>query len=129
MSRFVEVPRETIITALEKAGFKRVPGGGEVTYERTHNLDPRLTVRVYTSVPERFDQTRACGEDAIRIVAAFSWQRQGEDVPRRKHLYSKRVYRVTSPQSVVDRMMERAREAYQACNEFRKNDGARRPRT
>ncbi len=123
-ARYVEVPRALITGALEKAGFTRLPVRGEVTYERKHRLDPRLSVLVYTSVAEREDGARDCGEDAIRIQGRFSWEVAGEDVPRWKQVYpgkgkSARVYRVTSPESVVERTLARAREAYDALNRYR----------
>ncbi len=120
MSTYIEVPRERIIATLEAAGFSRDDVRGEVTYSRRHALDPKLLVKVYTSIPEFRDAARGCGEDAIRVVGLLTWTRQGEDVPRWKKLYQKRVFRVTSVEGVLERMMERAREAYKALNEFRK---------
>lgn len=126
MGTFVEVPKEAIIGALEKAGFKREPVRGEITYSRPHDKDNRLVVIVYTSVAENAAKGRGCGEDAIRVVALFRWTRKGETEVRRKKLFQARVFRVTSVEGVLSRMMERARDAYRACNDFLVDDQRRR---
>lgn len=123
--RYVEVPREDIIGRLEKAGFKREQRPGEVTYARPHDRDSRLTVIVYTSIAERGSKGRGCGEDAIRVVALFRWTRRGETEVRRKKLFTARVHRVTSVEGVLTRMMEKARDAYRACNEWLAKEGQR----
>ena len=124
--RYVEVPREAIIGRLEKAGFVREERSGEVTYSRRHDRDDRLKVIVYTSIAENAATGRGCGEDAIRVVALFSWTRRDETEPRRKKLYTGRVFRVTSVDGVLDRMMERARDAYAACNDWLKEQATQR---
>jgi hypothetical protein len=106
------------LECLEKAGFTRRPVKGEVTYERRHDRDERLVVVVYTSVAEDAAVGRGCGEDAIRVLSFFTWTRQGETELRRKKLFEARVFRVTSVEGVLDRMMERARDAYAACNKW-----------
>lgn len=116
--RYVEVPREAITSRLERAGFEREVQKGEVTYSRKHDRDGRLVVVVYTSVAENATAGRGRGEDAIRVLAFFTWTRQGETQLRRKKLFQARVFRVTSVDGVLDRMMERARDAYAACNKW-----------
>ena len=116
MGTYVEVPREKFLERLERAGFTRRPVKGEVTYERKHDRDGRLVVVVYTSIAENATVGRRCGEDAIRVLSFFTWTRQGETELRRKKLFEARVFRVTSVDGVLERMMERAREAYAACN-------------
>lgn len=118
MGTYVEVPRDKILDCLEKAGFTRRPVKGEVTYERRHDKDARLLVVVYTSVAEDATVGRGCGEDAIRVLSFFTWTRRGETEVRRKKLFEARVFRVTSVEGVLGRMMERARDAYAACNKW-----------
>lgn len=118
MSTYVAVPREAITERLERAGFTRRPVKGEVTYERHHDRDARLIIVVYTSIAENGSAGRGCGEDAIRVLSFFTWTRQGETELRRKKLFEARVFRVTSVEGVLERMMERARDAYQACNKW-----------
>ncbi len=123
---YVDVPRDRMLTMLAEAGFSPHPAhGSEIVYARAHALDPRLTVFVYTSIAQQASEARACGQDAIRVVALFRWLRRGETEPRRKKLYSARVYRVTSVEGVLERTLINMRKAYQACNEFRKLDNAR----
>lgn len=116
--RYVEVSREAITSRLERAGFKRDDVRGEITYSRKHDRDSRLLVTVYTSVADGAEVGRKRGEDAIRVLAFFTWTRQGETQLRRKKLFQARVFRVTSVDGVLDRMMERARDAYAACNNW-----------
>jgi hypothetical protein len=120
MSHYVEVPSAALFQRLEAAGFTRGIIGREVTYTRAHARDERLSVVVYTSAAEGSQEARGCGEDAIRVVAAFTWLHKPTGERRRKNLYQAKVLRVTSIDGVLARTIEKAREAYQACNEFLK---------
>lgn len=117
MSRFVEVPRADFEDRLQRAGFNRVEGPGEVCYQRRHHYDARFSVVIWTSIPIYHTSTRDCGTDAIRVLARLSWTRHGETVPRHKTIYKTRVYRVGTVDAVLERTMERAREAYRAINQ------------
>ncbi len=120
MSTFVEVPSARLFALLEGAGFTRGISGNEVTYTRRHDRDARLSVVVYTSAAQGAEDARGCGEDAIRVVGLFSWVHGPTRELRRKNLYKAKVLRVTSIDGVLQRTIEKAREAYQACNEFTK---------
>jgi hypothetical protein len=122
VNTFVEIPRDLIEVVLFDHGFTRDNIRGEIRYSRKHAIDPRLSVVVFTSIPENGEVGRGCGEDAIRVVGLLTWTRQGEPEPRRKKLYAKRVYRVGTPDAVMTRMVDRMREAYGALNEFRKEN-------
>ncbi len=111
MSTYVEVPSRALFARLEEAGFTRGISGREVTYTRRHDRDPRLSVVVYTSAAEGAQDARGCGEDAIRVVALFSWLHRASNEQRRKNLYKAKVLRVTSVEGVLDRTIEKAREA------------------
>lgn len=131
MSRYVEVPRARLEAALDAAGFKVDPEArGELTYFRTHDRDHRLTVKVLTSVPLGGGRARACGEDAIRVLALFTWRhRKGDGYEyRTKSLASFRVFRVTSVEGVLERLLERARDAWRVCNKFVREDMEKRGR-
>jgi hypothetical protein len=125
MSTFVEVPSARLFERLEAAGFRRGVQGREVFYERSHAQDGRLSVRVYTSAAEGSDVARDNGADAIRVIAQFQWLHRASNEMRRKNLFQAKILRVTSVEGVLDRMIDAARKAYQACNEFRKNDAQR----
>ena len=120
MSQYVDVPAQDLFGMLAGAGFTRGVVGREVTYTRKHDRDPRLSVVVFTSVAEGASDARGCGEDAIRVVAAFTWEHRPTGELRRKNLHKAKILRVTSIQGVLDRTLNAAREAYQACNEWRK---------
>ncbi len=118
MAHYVEVPSAALFARLEAAGFTRGVSGREVTYTRAHLKDARLFVVVYTSAAEGAQEARDCGEDAIRVVALFSWLHRASGEQRRKHLASFKVLRVTSVEGVLERTIDAARKAYGACNDF-----------
>ncbi len=113
-SRYVEVPAAAIRERLAAAGFRLVSQSGEEVYERPHDKDPKYTVKVYSSI--RGGVARECGGDAIRVVAILT-SGNGKTYPIFR---GQRVYRTGSVEAVLDRMTERAREAYKRCNEHRK---------
>lgn len=115
-SRFVEVPAAAIRQRLTAAGFKLLPATyGEEVYERAHDRDPRYTIKVYSSIQRGAREARGCGADAIRVVALLT-------TPKKVYplFKSARVYRTGNVDAVLDRMIERAREAYSFCNNHRR---------
>jgi len=124
--RYVEVSREKLEGLLQGAGFERYVQGHEVVYRRQHHRDATMWVKVYTSLSATAAVARGCGEDAIRVVLVFENPRTNKS----GCLYKcPRVYRTGSEQKVLDRLLARMREAYQAgidrANERR--DGRQRP--
>jgi len=120
-TRYVEVPAAAIRERLAAAEFRRVTtDGSEETYVREHHRDPRYVVKIYSSIPCHQSKVRGCGADAIRVVALLV-------TPNRTYpiFKSARVYRTGSVEKVLDRMIERAREAYAACNEHRRKHASR----
>jgi len=131
VSRFVSVPAAAIRSRLAAAGFLLVPATrGEEVYERTHDRDGRYSVRVYSSIPRVHgggaangggaEEARGCGEDAIRVVALFTDGRFHSPPLVVPIFKATRVFRTGSVEAVLDRLIERAREAYGACNEHRR---------
>jgi hypothetical protein len=115
VSHFVEVPASAIRQRLEGAGFRLLPDThGEEVYAREHEKDARYTIKIYSSIRE--GGIRKCGADAIRVVALLIIP-GGKTYPIFK---STRVYRTGTVDGVLDRMMERAREAYATCSEHRR---------
>lgn len=109
--RYVDVSREALEGLLQGAGFERYVQGAEVVYRRRHHRDPTMWVKVYTSLAKDASVARGCGEDAIRVVLVFENPRTGAS----GCLYKcPRVYRTGSEQKVLDRLLERMREAYGA---------------
>ena len=121
MSRgFVPVPASAIRSRLAAAGFRLVPAAhGEEVYERPHNIDGKYVVKVYSSIQRGADEVRECGEDAIRVVALFADGRHHWPARIVPIFKATRVHRTGSVEAVLDRMIERAREAYGACNSHR----------
>ncbi len=114
-SRFVDVPAVSIRERLVAAGFGLMEGSsGEEVYLRIHDKDDRYAIKVYSSIQRGAGKARKCGADAIRVVGLF--QPENKVYPIFK---SKRVYRTGSVEAVLERMVERAREAYARCNEHR----------
>lgn len=122
MSTFVAVPAAAIRERVAAAGFRLLPGSSreEEVYERPHDKDDRYVIRVYTSILRGADEARDCGADAIRVVALFvdgKFNYPPKTVPIFKAV---RVHRTGSVEKVLDRMIERAREAYMVCNQHRR---------
>lgn len=112
-TRYVEVPAEAIEGKLQSMGFARKIQGREVVYFRRNHNDNRLVVKVYTSLAANAAQARGCGQDAIRVVAAFEHGEQSFGIWK-----GTRIFRTGSVEAVLERMYERAREAYGACNRW-----------
>lgn len=117
MKGFVEVPAEVLRGMLVKAGFAQDTEGRkrEEVYVRPHAKDPRYAVRVYTSLRSGATRARGCGKDAIRVVVTF----EGPN-GRRGIWKGKRVHRTGSVEAVMERTLERMREAYAHVNKVRK---------
>jgi hypothetical protein len=112
---YVEVPVDLLFARLESAGFKRVSTSGEAVFDREHDKDRRYVVRVYTSVG--VDRIRGCGRDAIRVVALFRRDAYVSVNAAAVGIYKgKRVHRSGTVEAVLERMIERARDAYAFCN-------------
>ena len=123
MSRFVQVPAAAIRERLTAAGFRLVTASiGEEIYVRHHDRDSRYAVKVYSSIMRGAGDVRDCGEDAIRVVAVHY---TGSVGPNGEWLHgdaargiykATRVFRTGTVDGVLDRMIERAREAYAHIN-------------
>jgi hypothetical protein len=129
-ARYVAVPAAAIRNRLAAAGFRllAVPLGcpGEEVYERRHDRDPRYAVKVYSSIQRGQEEVRDRGADAIRVVAVYyggplgaSGEWLGGPGAARGIFKSPRVHRSGSVDSVLDRMIDRAREAYAFINSHR----------
>jgi len=124
-ARFVQVPAAAIRERLAAAGFALLPAThGEEVYERKHDRDGRYCVHVYSSIQRGAEEARASGTDAIRVVALFADTAHQWPAKSWPIFKGTRVHRCGSVEAVLDRMIERAREAYAACNEHR-NGGKR----
>ena len=68
MSQYCEIPKDEMDGFMAAGRFQRVavPSAAEIVYERP--VSDGLSVRVFSSITDRLDGARACGEDAIRVV-------------------------------------------------------------
>lgn len=108
---YVQVPSEDIIALLESKGFRPVEGLGayrtkELVYERAHEENPAVKVRVYTSVAKGQVVARRRAKDSIKVCTVV--------VGRKTFGIGKfpRVHRTGSTEKVLARMLERMRAAY-----------------
>jgi hypothetical protein len=121
--RYVEVSRESFISRLEQAGFKPDPEArGELVYQRQHDLDPTMFVKIYTSLPLNGGDVRPAGADAIRVLLVFNNPRTGRSGCLFK---ASRVYRTGTEAGVLDRTLQRARECWADGN--RRARGVKKP--
>lgn len=124
-SRFVEVPAEAIRARMHEAGFTETSFCNEVVFVRTHARCKHSHVKVYTSMSVHAGGVRAVGTDAIRVVGVFERVTPGRTKPFVRVFYKgRRVHRTGTVEGVLERLIERAREAYGAINE-----GLRDPNT
>lgn len=120
---YVEVPADRLRAKLAEMGFTQIqlPFSNEEIYERRHHVDPSYLVRVYSSISSGSKAVRGCGEDAIRVVAlrcirTAEWR---EDRKWRTEgvAKTKRIHRTGTVEGVLQRLHERAREAYAVINQ------------
>lgn len=112
---YVEVPRQALEDFLQSKGFVRGVQRSEVVYDRKHHICPHVTVRVYTSLRDGAEQARACGKDAIRVVA---FRRTPDGNGDRGVAKAQRVFRTGTVEKVLARLYERMREIYGVANRF-----------
>lgn len=107
MSRFVDWKIEDIEPEFTKAGFKKVNllGTGEIVFER-ETKKPKVFIRVFTAISKNTGGSRESGSDAGRVML---FERDSN-----KPIWSsKRVHRT---QGFLERLIERARDAYRAVS-------------
>lgn len=121
MANYVKIDREVFCQALESKGFKPDPSAvGELVYQFQHKFDPTMYVKVFTSLPLHAGNGRPVGQDAIRVLLIFSNTRTGKSG---KLFSTPRVYRTGTQEGVIERTLERARDAYAAANKRIKDRG------
>lgn len=103
--RYVEVPFSAFDGLMSACGAVRALGarGEEIVYDRPHDRNPKLVVRIYSSFAIDAVTARACGEDAIRIALV---------VDGRGSWSATKVLRTGTVHGVLDRTRERMRECY-----------------
>jgi hypothetical protein len=110
---YVQVPRDLFIAKLTECGFHsdETQEGNELVVTRQHHNDGTMFVKIFTTLPKAGGDVRAKGADAIRIVLIFkNGDRSGCLMKLPK------VLRTGSAEAVIERTIERAREAYAEAN-------------
>lgn len=110
MSRYVEVPAARMIEFLESKGFTPVETKyRELVYERVHHRSPNLRVRVFTSIAKGSSVARECGADAIRVALVWVMPTFSKGLESET-----KVLRTGSVDRVLERLLERMKDAYRA---------------
>lgn len=113
--RRCDVDSASLETFLVSKGFVPTTQNNEIVYCRKHDREPRLVIKIYSSIRIGADIARPVGKDAIRVVALFCAPAKVYPIFK-----SARVYRTGSQEKVHDRVLERSRAAYRRCNEWLK---------
>lgn len=113
---FVAIPAADFAARFTAAGFTAKTVNNEVVYERPHNKQPKLKIVVYSSMAVGQDACRDAGSDAIRVCLVWEGKTKKAGIWK-----AKRVNRTGTPAEVIERTIERAREAYSQANEELKN--------
>ena len=125
---FVEIPPATLFAFFEERGFTKRPltrAGGEVVLERRHHRDPKYVVLIYTSVQTGRAKAASKGKDAIRVCAIKETTGVDGEVKARGACKLPRVHRTGTVEGTLERVLQRAREAYGACNKMVHEDWKR----
>jgi hypothetical protein len=107
MPHYTEVPADAIESFLQEKGFSCYVQNQEVVYERAHNEDPAVKVLVYTSIRTGDVQARRRGKDSIKVCTVVKGRQKTYGIGK-----FPRIHRTGSPEAVLDRMLQRMREAY-----------------
>lgn len=106
-SRFVNVPANAITDLLDSKGFNKDVSGKEIVYYMRHRKNPKLILKIYTSLPVDAKKARGCGRDAIRCIGVFEGKQKTYGIYK-----GPRTYRTGTVEGVLDRMLTNARNAY-----------------
>lgn len=112
------IDTDILKSALENAGFKATKVGKELVYVRDHHKEPRLHVKVYTSVTVGKANAKKKGADAIRTCLTYT-DAKGKERGVGK---AKRVFRTGTDSAIVGRMKQRMREMYDLANRMAKGE-------
>jgi hypothetical protein len=126
MPHYVPVPAHEIESFLESKGFTRTVQYREVVYVRPHDKNPDVKVKVYTSIRVGAAQARSKGADSIKVCTVFDNGRKSFGLGK-----FPRVHRTGSSSAVLERTLERMRDAYKRGTEWIRGqairDAARAP--
>jgi len=116
---YVQVPSDDIIKFLESKGFRPLGKDDEgwrykeLVYERVHEENPAVRVRVFTSVSKGQEVVRRRAKDSIKVCTVVVGRNKTFGVGK-----FPRVHRTGSTEKVLARMLERMRAAYARGTEW-----------
>jgi hypothetical protein len=111
----VSVPAVAIRNRLVAAGFHLAPAPhGEEVYVRVHDRDARYSIKVYSAIERGATEVRLDLTHTLAVRALFDGSRKSETL-----FEVIWTHRTGGVEVVLDRMVERAQEAYAACNSHR----------
>jgi hypothetical protein len=113
---YVEVPREDIINILVEAGFTRLDlDCKELVYEKAHEENPVVRVRVYTSLSawSEYKTARPRGRDSIKVCTVVQGHKKTYGIGK-----FPRIHRTGSVEKVLARMQAKMRAAYDRGTEW-----------
>lgn len=113
---YVEVPREDIINVLVEAGFTRLDlDCKELIYEKVHEENPVVRVRVYTSLSawSEYKTARRRGKDSIKVCTVVQGRNKVYGIGK-----FPRIHRTGSVEKVLARMRAKMRAAYDRGTEW-----------
>jgi hypothetical protein len=114
MANYFAVPSEAIESFLASKKFERFVQREEVVYVRRSTRNPNVFIKVYTSISTRPGPTvRASGKDAIRVCTVFDSGKKSFGIGKFKP-----IFRVTSTESVLERILSRIMEAANRGNQW-----------
>lgn len=112
-AHFVEIDSAAFEAFFQREGFTRSLSNYEVVYAKPLPANPKIVVKVFTSIREGDATVRDVGKDAVRVVAIFTNGEKTYPLFR-----GKRIHRTTSQESVQERVLERIADAFARCAEW-----------
>jgi hypothetical protein len=113
VASFVNVPPEAIETPLKQLGFFRSVEGAQVVYEKRHDCNPDVRVKVYTSINSDGSQVRRRGKDSIRVCALVQGRDKTYDIGKFPY-----IARVSSVDHVVKKLLTTVKAAWERGAEW-----------
>lgn len=113
---FTPVPASLFADKFTAAGFTRTVVNREVVYERPHAKLAGVVIRVFTSCSDGSSECREAGSDAVRACLVYRHKGFAKGLGK-----ATRVNRTGTPEAVVERALERAREMYGKANTMAKD--------
>lgn len=128
---YFEMDSKAFEDFLKSCGFTRTVQHNEVVYFRLHHKLPHLMVKIYTTISDNSQTSRSRGADAIRIVAVFDNGERSFGVGKFPRVYRRAPHDLSQADKqklLHERTYNRMRDAYARCNEWLKEQQAKRNR-